>query len=44
MYIQCPPDQLAGALQRLNEDITAIVEWATAQSLQLNPKKTQLIC
>jgi len=43
IYIHFLPNEISEAIQLLNSDILAISEWATANGLNLNPAKTQLI-
>jgi len=43
MYIQFAPQEIYQAIKRLHSDINRISEWAVANGLKLNPRKTQMI-
>lgn len=43
IYLHCAVDDVPEAIQRLNEDVAAVFGWSCANSLSLNPLKTQSI-
>lgn len=43
IYIHTEPRCLSDAINRINQDISRIVDWATANKLTLNPIKTKAI-
>lgn len=43
IYLHREPHRLQEAIQCVNDDIEAVIEWSTTNNLMLNPEKTQTI-
>ncbi|KAK2578397.1 hypothetical protein KPH14_012679, partial [Odynerus spinipes] len=43
IYLHVEPSNLSGAIERLNRDVSAVLEWATENALNLNTHKTQVL-
>ncbi|XP_047990243.1 uncharacterized protein LOC125229445 [Leguminivora glycinivorella] len=43
VYISCKPAEINTAIEKLNQDLTRIATWASANCLLLNPSKTKYL-